>query len=60
MSDSTSTDIVEAVKARAVDGRIPCPVARKLAEDLGVEYKAVGDAANEAEVKIHGCELGCF
>jgi hypothetical protein len=59
MSDTTP-DIVEAVKAKATDGRIACPVARKLAEDLGVPYKAVGDAANEAGVKVKACDLGCF
>ncbi len=59
MSEATP-EIIEAVKKASVDNRIPCPVARKIAADLDVPIRAVGDAANEAGVKIHGCELGCF
>ena len=42
------------------DGRIPCGAARKLAEDLGVSYKEVGDLANALGIKIKDCQLGCF
>jgi hypothetical protein len=59
MSEATP-ELIEAVKAKAVDGRVTCPVLRKLADDLGVTVRAVGDAANEAGVKIKNCELGCF
>jgi len=53
-------EIKAAVADKAVDGKIACPVARKLAEDLGVSYKAVGEAANELSIKMHSCDLGCF
>ena len=53
-------EIKQAVTDKAPEGKIDCPVARKLAEDLGVPYKAVGEAANELGVKIHNCDLGCF
>jgi DNA-binding transcriptional regulator YhcF (GntR family) len=53
-------EIKAAVSEKAVDGKIACPVARKLAEDLGVSYKAVGEAANELSIKMHSCDLGCF
>ncbi len=59
MSEVTP-ELIEAVKAKAVDGRVTCPVLRKLADDLGVTVRAVGDAANEAGIKIKNCELGCF
>ena len=52
--------ISESLKAKAVDGRISCSLARKIAEELGVPYKEVGDAANELKIKIKNCELGCF
>jgi len=52
--------ISEILKARAVEGRISCGVARKIAEELGVSYKEVGDAANGLNIKIKNCELGCF
>ncbi|MDA8337495.1 MAG: hypothetical protein M0Z41_21330 [Peptococcaceae bacterium] len=52
--------VLQAVKERAVDGRIPCAEARRLAAELGVPIGEVGRAANELKVKIVSCELGCF
>ena len=52
--------IKELLKKKAVNGRIPCPVARKIAEELSVSYKEVGRNADELGIKITGCELGCF
>lgn len=60
MSEETGTAIREIVIEKAVDGRIPCAVLRKAAEDLGVSYKEAGAAANDAEIKVANCELGCF
>jgi hypothetical protein len=48
------------LKEAASGGRLPCPLARKIAEKLGVEYAEVGEAANELNIKITDCELGCF
>ncbi|HUO77928.1 MAG TPA: hypothetical protein VMU21_10170 [Thermodesulfovibrionales bacterium] len=45
---------------RSENGRIPCPVARTIAEELKVDYQEVGRTANELGIKITGCELGCF
>ncbi|MBF0318878.1 MAG: molybdopterin-guanine dinucleotide biosynthesis protein MobB [Nitrospirae bacterium] len=42
------------------DGRIPCELARKAAEDLGISYNKVGEAANNLKIRITSCELGCF
>ena len=52
--------IKELLKKKAVNGRIPCPVARNIAEELSVPYKEVGRNADELRIKITGCELGCF
>lgn len=45
---------------RSVNGRIPCSVARNIAEELKVSYKKVGEVADEIGIKIINCELGCF
>jgi LAO/AO transport system kinase len=45
---------------RSVDNRILCADARKIAEDLKIPYKEVGDAANELGIRIMNCQLGCF
>ncbi|MDP2157512.1 MAG: hypothetical protein Q8K68_07385 [Nitrospirota bacterium] len=45
---------------KAADGKLSCAVARKIAEDLNIPYKEVGDAANDLGIRIVNCELGCF
>ncbi|MBE0476358.1 MAG: hypothetical protein IBX62_04575 [Coriobacteriia bacterium] len=55
-----SPGLVEAVRERATDGRITCPVLRRLAEERSVPYAVAGAAADEAGVRVKNCELGCF
>ncbi len=52
--------IKEELSKKSVEGKLTCGAARKVAEDLGVPYSAVGRAANELKIKITDCELGCF
>ncbi|MDD3653753.1 MAG: hypothetical protein PHO01_06160 [Desulfotomaculaceae bacterium] len=56
----TTSEIINAVKNVAKDGKMSCTSARKLAEEFQVPPKVIGDACNELKIKIHGCELGCF
>jgi hypothetical protein len=53
-------ELKAAVLAKAVDGKVTCPVLRKFAEDQGVAYKVAGAAADMAGVRVGGCDLGCF
>ncbi len=53
-------EMKDAIIAKAVDGKITCPVLRKFAEDQGVPYKVAGAAADAAGVRVHNCDLGCF
>lgn len=53
-------EMMDALREKAVDGRITCPVLRKFAEDRGVAYKVAGTAADLAGVRVHGCDLDCF
>jgi hypothetical protein len=52
--------ILEKIKEKALRGRLSCPTARLIAEELGVSYREVGEAANQLKVKITNCDLGCF
>jgi hypothetical protein len=52
--------IAEEIRKKAVNDRLPCAAARRIAEELSVPYKEVGKTADELKVKITGCELGCF
>lgn len=48
------------IKSSLVNGRLPCAVAFKIARELKVSPRDVGDAANRLSVKISNCQLGCF
>jgi len=54
------SELEKKIKDSLVDGKLPCPVAFKIAKELKVSPKAVGDAANKLGVKIRSCQLGCF
>lgn len=53
-------EVLEALRKAARDGRISCTSARKLAEELKVPPRIVGEAADMLKIKIKACELGCF
>ena len=59
-AEQITDEMMEAIKAKAVEGKITCPVLRKFAEDQGVAYKVAGAAADAAGVRVHNCDLGCF
>lgn len=42
------------------DGKLPCPVAWKLAEEHDLSVRDIGHWANENGVRIRACALGCF
>ena len=50
----------EAIRAGLVNGKLLCPVAFKISNELDVSVRAIGDMANRLEIKIAGCQLGCF
>lgn len=56
MNDKIREEILKAAK----EGRISCTMARKLARELQVTPKEIGQACNDLKVKIFACELGCF
>lgn len=53
-------EVLDALRQEAKDGRITCPAARKLADELQVPTRAIGDAADTLKIKIISCGLGCF
>jgi hypothetical protein len=53
-------ELKQEMMKKAVEGKLPCAVARKIAEDLKIPYKEVGDAANALGIRIKNCQLGCF
>jgi len=56
MASELGKKITEALE----DGKLPCPVAFKIAKELKITPKQVGEASDEMGVKICHCQLGCF
>ncbi|NLJ71846.1 MAG: hypothetical protein GX333_02385 [Syntrophomonadaceae bacterium] len=52
--------VVAKLKEVATGGKISCTEARQLATDFKVKNAEVGKLCNENDIKIYGCELGCF
>jgi len=48
------------IRAAAPEGKIPCAVAFKLAEELKISRQELGNLLNELRIKIIQCQLGCF
>ncbi len=59
-AEQVTPEMMDAIKEKAVDGKVTCPVLRKYAEDQGVAYKAAGAAADAAGIRVKNCDLGCF
>lgn len=58
--ERVTEEVLDALRLAAPDGRISCPRARQLAEQLGVPARVIGRAADRLGIKIRDCELGCF
>ncbi len=56
MKDELRREMLE----KAVEGKLSCAIARKIAEDLQLSYQDVGKAADELGIRIKSCQLGCF
>lgn len=53
-------EIKAKIRAAAPEGKIACAAAFRLAEELGLSRKQLGEMLNELKIKIIQCQLGCF
>jgi hypothetical protein len=53
-------DIKARIKVASPEGKIACAAAFRLAEELGLSRKDLGELLNELRIKIIHCQLGCF
>jgi len=58
--DKLTPEIKEAVMKVCKNNRLSCAAAHKLAAELGVPVRTIGNAADELKIKIVACQLGCF
>jgi hypothetical protein len=52
--------VIETIKQRAKDGRIPCAVCFQIAEEYGIPKRELGTLLNELGIKVIQCQLGLF
>ena len=52
--------IKEQIEKEAKEGRLPCAVAFKIADDMGVAPSEVGKTADLMEYRMVKCQLGLF
>jgi len=50
----------EAIKEKAKEGKIPCALCFKIAEDFGISKREIGKVLDEIKIKVGQCQLGCF
>ncbi len=53
-------DVKARIRAAAPNAKIACAAAFRLAEELGLSRKDLGELLNELKIKIIQCQLGCF
>ncbi len=47
-------------EAAGKEGKIPCPLAFKIARDNNMTTQQLGALLNQLKIKITNCQLGCF
>ena len=52
--------VEEAIRGKAKEGKVPCAVCFKIAEEQGISKRELGTILNEIKIKIGQCQLGCF
>ena len=55
-----SAELEKKIKSSLVNGKLPCATAFKIAKELKISPRQVGEAANKLAIKICNCQLGCF
>ena len=53
-------ELKERIRCASPEGRIACPAAFRLAEEMGLSRHLLGELLNELKIKIIQCQLGCF
>ncbi len=53
-------EIMAKIKEASQEGKIPCPLAFKIARENNISTKELGELLNQMKIKIIQCQLGCF
>ena len=55
-----STEFEEKITSSLVNGQLPCPTAFKIAKELKVSLREVGETVDNLGIRIVNCQLGFF
>jgi LAO/AO transport system kinase len=53
-------ELIEKIKSVSPNNKLSCEDAHKIAEELKLELKEIGEMADKMNIKIIKCMLGCF
>jgi len=53
-------ELEETILEKAKDGKLPCAICFKIADNFGMPKKELTKVLNEIKIKISQCQLGCF
>lgn len=54
------TRLEKAILEKSKEGKLPCALCFKIADDFGISKKEMGKVLNEMKIRISQCQLGCF
>jgi hypothetical protein len=60
LTDEQHVAVQKRLLAAARENRVMCPAALAIAASLNVPAREVGRIADELNIKISKCQLGCF
>ncbi len=52
--------VIEIIKQRATDNRIPCAVCFQIAEEYRIPKRELGKLLDDLGIKVIQCQLGLF
>ena len=55
MTSSLTEEQKQKIREAAKDGRLPCAMAFRLADELKVPVRLIGDFCNEENIRIKNC-----
>ena len=60
MTEEIEKKLHEAIKRQAVDGKVSCKAMLELSAGAAASPKDIGTLCDEMNIRIRGCQLGCF
>ena len=60
MAAAENEKLKELLKEKSKEGKITCTTCHEISETYSYSLEKIGEMANEMNIKIVNCKLGCF